>query len=191
MEPEKRKPASGYKRKPASGSEPNTGNLAHDNRKLDDQIPEASFHPTKKKNQEEEPIVADANASATWERERSRALAVIPGAPAPSGGARRKEKFEALVAIWQRGHGDEDRVAAWKAFVAECGQSDEIADEILASGHRWVAAYQHEPNMLKPLWKWLALGTWKNLPPPPKPKRGNSGGKVSAAEWMRRQGEQS
>ena len=47
-----RKPASSYKRKPASGLKPNTGNLAHDNRKSDVEIPEASFHPSKKNLQE-------------------------------------------------------------------------------------------------------------------------------------------
>jgi hypothetical protein len=56
MGTEKRKPTSGYKRKPASGSKPNTGNLAHDNRKLDDtnsgsQLPPNLTKRTKKKNQ--------------------------------------------------------------------------------------------------------------------------------------------
>ncbi len=45
---DKRKPASSYKRKPASGLKPNTGNLAHDNRKSDVEIPEASFHPLRR-----------------------------------------------------------------------------------------------------------------------------------------------
>jgi hypothetical protein len=113
------------------------------------------------------------------ERECSRALAVVPRAPVAYAGAR--EKFDALVAIWKRPHGDEDVEAGWRGFVAQCrqGDPDEIAAAILASGHRWVAAYQHKPEMLKPLWRWLSEGTWKNQPPSPKPKR--NAGKASLA----------
>jgi hypothetical protein len=58
IQPDKRKAASGYKRKAASGSEPNTGKLVHDNRKLDDsntgsQLPPNLIKRTKKKNQGE------------------------------------------------------------------------------------------------------------------------------------------
>jgi hypothetical protein len=128
--------------------------------------------------------VADAQASATGERERELALA-DPGALA-EGGAREglKDCFAELFSIWKRPpHGDEHEAAAWAAFVAGCSKGDdpdEIADAILASGRRWVAAYQHEPNMLKPLWKWLSLNTWKHQPDKgPKPKR--NAGKVSLA----------
>jgi hypothetical protein len=186
---EKRKPASSYKRKPASGSKANTGNLVHDNRKSDVEIPEASFRPTKKKNQEEEPIVADAQASATGERESELALA-DPGALAEGGAPTMKTDFAAwdapfatLVAIWKRPHGDEDEDAAWRAFVSACiscqRDPDDIANDIIASARRWVAAYRHKPEMLKPLWKWLSNGTWKNQPPSPKAKR--NAGKVSLA----------
>ena len=116
--------------------------------------------------------VEEAKASSTGERERSRSLAVIPGAPAPDGGALEglKQVFAELFSIWKRGHGDEDEAAAWKAFVAECSKGDddpnEVAAAILASGHRWFAAYRDrdEPGMLKPLWKWLSLNTWKHQP---------------------------
>jgi hypothetical protein len=121
-----------------------------------------------------EPSMEDAKASSKRERERSHALADTPGAPAPYGGARKK--FDALISIWRRPYGDEDEATAWRGFVAQCraGDPDQIADAILASGHRWVAAYQHKPDMLKPLWNWLTVGAWKNLPPQ-KQRRGNAG----------------
>lgn len=91
--------------------------------------------------------------------------------------------FATLVAIWKRPHGDEDEDAAWRAFVSACiscqRDPDDIANDIIASARRWVAAYRHKPEMLKPLWKWLGNGTWKNQPPSPKPKR--NAGKVSLA----------
>jgi len=136
-----------------------------------------------------EPSTEDAKASSNGEREeRSLALAGTPGALAPNGGAP-KEKFKALLSIWKRPpHGDEDEAAGWQAFVVECSKGDpnEIGDEIVASGHRWVAAYRDEPNMLKPLWKWLALGTWKHQPDKRQPKR--NAGKVSLAGMARDEG---
>jgi hypothetical protein len=111
----------------------------------------------------------------------SRSLTVSPGALAVGGAPKGLKTevtgwfaaFATLVAMWKRPHGDEDEEAAWKAFVAICNPhiTADIADEIVASARRWVAAYQHKPEMLKPLWKWLSNGAWKNQPPPPKPKR--------------------
>jgi hypothetical protein len=118
--------------------------------------------------------VAVAKATATRERERSRALADPHGALRLEAGAP-KDVFAALLSIYKRPpHGDEDEAAGWKAFVVECskGVPDEIAAAILASGHLWVAAYRDEPNMLKPLWKWLAKGIWKHQPDKKQPKRG-------------------
>ena len=126
----------------------------------------------------------EAKASPLGERERSHSLADIPGAPAPDGGAREREViardiFGTLLSIWDRGpHGPEDEPAAWQAFVAECCKDDpddpnEAGAAILASAYRWLDAYREQPNMLKPLWKWLSLGTWKH-PPDEKRKRGRS-----------------
>jgi hypothetical protein len=101
--------------------------------------------------------------------------------------------FAELLSIWKRPHGDEDEDAAWPVFVIACcscqRDPDDLATEIIASARRWVAAYQHKSDKLKPLWTWLSLNTWKNQPPPPKPTR--NGGKVSLAETMRKLGEQS
>jgi Helix-turn-helix domain len=138
-------------------------------------------------------LLREAKASRERERERSLALAVIPqGAPAPDGGALSKLQacLARLLAIWQRGHGVEDEAAAWKALLTACSEGDdpvEIAAAILASGHRWFAAYQKrdEPDMLKPLWKWISLNQWKNPPPQRKPQR--NGGKVSLRNIARAQ----
>ena len=145
-------------------------------------LPKRALYPdttvaVKKRTTKKERRAADAATSAAGERERELALA-DPGALAVGGA--REDKFAELLSIWKRHpHGPEDEAAAWKAFVAECskGDPDEISDAILASGHRWVAAYQHEPNMLKPLWKWLAHGIWKHHPDKKQPKR--NAGKVS------------
>ncbi|WOH60934.1 helix-turn-helix domain-containing protein [Bradyrhizobium sp. BWC-3-1] len=117
----------------------------------------------------------------------SLALTGPASAPAPVGGALEAKEtvdrlpgiFSELLAIWQRPHGDEDETAAWEAFAATCSEGDpeQIAVAIIASGHRWVAAYQNEPNMLKPLWKWIRLNTWKHQPRKKQPQR--NGNKVS------------
>jgi hypothetical protein len=85
--------------------------------------------------------VAGATTPATGERERELALAVIPGALAPDGGAPKglKDRFAVLLAIWKRPWGKEDEAAAWEAFVEEC-RAGADADEIIASARRWVAA---------------------------------------------------
>ena len=175
---EKRKPASGYKRKPASGSEPNTGNLAHDNRKLDAQIPEASFHPTKKKNQEEEPIVAGAATPATGERESERSLA-DHGALA-DGGAR--EEFEELASLWHDGRGwpytDRHEAEARRQYVI--ARRNASHDEIMAAAHAWVAAIQ--PDERPKLADWLSRDNWRK--PPPKRRQTRGTGKVSLAQKM-------
>ncbi|MCA1390768.1 helix-turn-helix domain-containing protein [Bradyrhizobium sp. IC3123] len=123
-------------------------------------------------------LVADTNVSATGERERSRSLAVIPGAPAPHGGA--PEVFDALLTIWSvRPHGI-DQAAAWKVFVGIYPSG--VSAEIIASALRWVSAYRHDPGMLQPLEKWLRNGAWKKEPPK-RTERGGSG-KVAVARRM-------
>jgi len=92
-----------------------------------------------------------------------------------------RDNFGALLTIWKRPPwGDEDEAAAWVAYVEICREDPDIADEIVASARRWVAAYQHKPDMLKPLEKWLSKGTWKNLPPQRKQPR--NAGKVSLSD---------
>ncbi|MCA1533712.1 helix-turn-helix domain-containing protein [Bradyrhizobium sp. NBAIM03] len=123
-----------------------------------------------------EPSMGTLTASPKGERERSRSLAVIPGAPEPDGGAR-EEKFKVLLAIYDRPYG-EDRAAAWKAYVEV--YTPDHADEIEASARRWVAA--RPPEKLQPLEKWLRNGAWKHLPPQRRPTR--NAGKVSLSKLM-------
>lgn len=131
-----------------------------------------------------EPPMGDAKASPIeGERERSRALAVIPaGAPAPVDGAPDGKKavdrlavnrFRELLAIWQRPWG-EDETAAHRAFVIACREAEPEA--IIAASRAWVASAD-DPRFLKPLATWLAKGLWQK--PPPQRRSMRNGGKVS------------
>ena len=85
-----------------------------------------------------EPSKETLSAFPEGERDGSRALTVSPRAPAPYGGAL-KDKFALLLSIYFRPYGV-DEAAAWKAFVQVCGNDPDIADEVIASARRWVAA---------------------------------------------------
>jgi hypothetical protein len=96
-----------------------------------------------------------------------------------------------VVGLFLGGVGVVVAVGAWPHLVKACCSCqeypDEIAATILASARRWVAAYAHKPEMLKPLWKWLSSGAWKNMPPSPAPKR--NAGKASLAAIAKAEGQ--
>jgi hypothetical protein len=94
---------------------------------------------------------------------------------APEKGKEVVDRFSELLAIWQRPYG-EDKAAASVAFIEACCGEPAIADEIIASARRWVAA--RPPDKLQKLPTWLAQGAWQNQPPT---RRRN--GKVS---WSQR-----
>ncbi|MET4016055.1 helix-turn-helix domain-containing protein [Bradyrhizobium sp. S3.2.12] len=129
-----------------------------------------------------EPPMGPPSAVPKGERERSRSLACIPGAPAPVGGAREEgkeavdrlvvDRFAELLAIWRRPWGEDD-AAAHRALAVACREAD--PDDIIAAARAWVSAV--EPRFLKPLATWLTNGLWQNQPPQRKPTR--NGGKVS------------
>ena len=117
--------------------------------------------------------MAGATTPATGESERELTLAE-PRAPSPDGGAL-KDKFGLLLSIYKRPYGD-DEVAAWRAFVQACGNDPDIADDILDSARRWIAA--RPPEKLQKLETWITQGAWKNSPPQKQPR---GSGKVSLA----------
>jgi hypothetical protein len=151
---------------------------------------------------------AGAHTPAPRERENgSLALTVIPGAPAPVGGApEEKNKQEVVIApdvaflvlwmLWSsvRPHPDtdKDKTDARLAFAVVGRDAD--PDEIIAAARERIAAAKADnPRFLPKLAIWLSNNNWRKEPPQRKPTR--NGGKVSlsrlAIEESRDGGDQS
>jgi hypothetical protein len=131
----------------------------------------------------------DPKGSPVREGERSRSLAV-PGAPLAAGGGApdgfKQEAFATLLVIWSVRpwpNTSKHETDARLAFAVACAEAH--PDEIIAAARAWVAAIDN-PKHLPKLADWLGNGNWRK-PPPSRLKRG----KVSAAEAMFRQGENS
>ena len=121
-------------------------------------------------------LMEEANASSNGERERrSRSLAVIPGAPAPYGGALEglKERFAALWALWDSHRNfpdtDEDEAKAWQAYVAIVPHEVDPG-ELHPRAEAHIAGLKVNGLKVGDLWKWLSRNNWRKEPAP-KPTR--------------------
>jgi biotin operon repressor len=138
-----------------------------------------------------EPSMGTHTASPKGERERSLALAVIPCAPVPDGGAQEglKARFVGLYRLWfSNSHypDSDDEAAAWKLYFGICCDDPGLTDEIDTAAPKFIAAVKAKGFNLPKLVKWLSRDNWRKEPPPQKPKR--NAGKVSLAAIARDEG---
>lgn len=129
-----------------------------------------------------EPPMGTLSAFPIEERERSRALAVIPAsAPAPVGGALEQgkeavDRFPELWALWSSSRswpdGNLDEFLARRSFDLACREAP--PNEIIACAQAWVSAVA--PRYLSTLSKWLLGRGWTKQPPA---RRQRNGGKIA------------
>jgi hypothetical protein len=132
-----------------------------------------------------EPPMGPPSAVPKEERESELALADIPGAPAPVGGALEEgkevavDRFPDLWALWssRRSWPDDDEATARRSFVLECREAQ--PSDIMAAAQAWVSAV--EPRYLPKLSKWLLGRGFLKLPPA---RRQRHGGNPALAERL-------
>jgi hypothetical protein len=162
--PQKRKPASGYKRKPASGYKPNTGNLVHDNRKLDvtntgSQLPPNLTKRTKKNEPREE---SDSPASDPLGGNGD--FKTQPSTPRDGSKKRKEETGAAFAEFWRAYPRRVARDAAARAFERAIERGADPA-ALIAGAQRYAAERAgQDPKYTKHPATWLNAGCWADEP---------------------------